>query len=392
METFPLRRTSSPTWQYSFAVDAPSDGTEPVYRMVLDAEGDEIIGKKKVDFTTFVAKPGLVLEDLGSVELLELKVEPLGADTRATYKFNVDAKANIDNLAKEVDRRPRPGVTGDWRGVPVLNGDYVRIRATGTICPNSGPLCSGPEGVSPTRKKDWQSSNKPGFSGLYHAALVGMLAGKPLYVGRWLEFRVTTAGMLLLGVNDKDVGNSGGFQVEVEVNPPDLVAAGAVGPAATSSITCCSWSERTAFPLKSRRRCRPSSLRARANAKRSRRPRRNGSACWRPRRSRSSRPASRSARHGQVEMVDELHDWLAAHQRHSQHQPDNLFRRQPPRAKRGRAGGPERPLNPIGIESLEDLLDVVGDNPAEVRERLADAGRFGDVHARHPDPIARTGN
>jgi hypothetical protein len=231
LETFALPRTSSPSWNYSFAVEAPADRTESVHILVVDAEGDQVIGKKKVSFDTFVAKPGIVVEDVGSAELVQFKVEalPLTAAS-AAYKFTVDGTADIDALAKEVDRRPRAGVAGDWRGVPVLNGDFVRIRAVGSVCPNSGNICGGPEGVTAQRKPGWQSYDRPAFKGLNHAALVGMLAGKPLYAGRWLEFRAERAGTLLLGVNDTGLSNnSGAFQVDVEINPPDLVTTGTVG-------------------------------------------------------------------------------------------------------------------------------------------------------------------
>ncbi len=232
METFPVVRKASPVWNYSFAITvSPDRASEPLYIMVVDAEGDEIIGKTKVEVGAFVGKPGFVVEDAGSVQLLQFKVEPAPPSASSTFTFTVAPKDDLDKVAADVDKRPRPGVAGDWRGVPILNGDYVRIRATGTVCPNSGSICAGPEGISPKRKSSWQSYNRKDFKGLYHAALIGMLAGKPVYVGRWLEFKADTAGTLLLGINDNDVGNNSGtgFQVIVEVNPPDMVSAGTVG-------------------------------------------------------------------------------------------------------------------------------------------------------------------
>jgi hypothetical protein len=103
----------------------------------------------------------------------------------------------------------------------VLNGDVVRIRARGAVCPGTwySEECAGPEGFA--HVEGWLRYNRPEFRGLPHASLVGLYAGEPVVVGEGTEFVVERPGLLLLGVNDVDPGNnSGGFEVVVEINPP----------------------------------------------------------------------------------------------------------------------------------------------------------------------------
>jgi hypothetical protein len=222
-ETFPVPATLSPRWDYGFALDVRDFG--PTTRVVLavrDVDGDEVVGEKSMTLADLLGTPSRI-ESMGSVTSFQVTVESLpDVPEPKTLRFQVPTDVSIEDNAKEVANRPR--FEGDWQGIPVLNGDVIRVRASGKVCPSSfhSETCSGPEGFS--QFGDWLTYNRPEFRDLAHASLVAMVAGRPLFVGTGVEFTVERPGVLLLGVNDKDTGNnSGGFQVTVEVNPPDLV-------------------------------------------------------------------------------------------------------------------------------------------------------------------------
>jgi hypothetical protein len=222
-ETFPLPATAAPRWDYGFAIDVRDFGaTTPVVLAVRDVDGGEILGEKTMTLADLLASPSRN-DPMGSVTSFQVSVEALpDRPEPKTLSFQVPMNVSIETNAKEVQNRPR--FQGDWQGVPLLNGDVVRIQASGRGCPSNwfSDRCSGPEGF--TQYKNWMQHNRTEFKDLPHASLVAMLAGKPFFVGGTAQFTVERPGVLLLGVNDKDTGNNKGeFAVVVEVNPPDLV-------------------------------------------------------------------------------------------------------------------------------------------------------------------------
>ena len=229
-ETFPLPARTAPRWDYGFAIDVRDFGpAAPVVLAVRDVDGGEILGENSMTLAELLASPSRN-DSMGSVTSFQVSVEALAdIPEPKTYRFRVPMNVSIETNAEEVQSRPR--FQGDWQGVPLLNGDVVRIQAWGRGCPSSCggivrvsrcQVCSGPEGI--TQYRDWMKYNRAEFKDLPHASLVAMLAGKPFFVGSGAQFTVEQPGVLILGPNDSDTGNNTGeFTVAVEVNPPDLV-------------------------------------------------------------------------------------------------------------------------------------------------------------------------
>jgi hypothetical protein len=218
-ETASRRAKFNPVWDYSFAVDRRDFTSDsPVIIVVSDGDGDAPIGHFRLTLKTFLAQPDMNLSG-ESVRALQIHVDPL-PDRSAVkvYRFRVPSAESLESLA---ERTSNPRFEGDWQPVNVLNGDMIRIRAEGAVQPGtfSSDAC-GPAGCENGR---WASYNRDDFKDVPHAALVAYLAGSARYVGATAEIEVTKAGRLLLGINDKDVGNNNGyFDAVVEVNPPDL--------------------------------------------------------------------------------------------------------------------------------------------------------------------------
>jgi hypothetical protein len=117
---------------------------------------------------------------------------------------------------------------GDWKAIPIAQGDLVEVTATGTVCPSDVEkrACTGPDGF----RDKWLKYNDPAFRtcvGCNHAALVAQLGLESMAIGAHRRFVADTSGLLLLGVNDVKVrGNSGIYQVKVVVNGEPAFAYG----------------------------------------------------------------------------------------------------------------------------------------------------------------------
>lgn len=219
LTTLPAGPTLSPRWRYPMALDITGYAlSEPVVVLVRDAVDQGVIAQTHFPLGELLARPLMRLVDLGGVATLDIAIDPLPAvPAPATYELIVPTNAPAQWLIEHEDT----GIS--WRRVPVLNGDIVRIQATGTICPSSWDAsdCFDPGGA-PGR---WASYNHAGFRDVPHGALIGLYADIGITVGTYTEFRAEKSGWITLFVNDTDVGNnSGAFQVTVEVNPPDLAA------------------------------------------------------------------------------------------------------------------------------------------------------------------------
>lgn len=103
-------------------------------------------------------------------------------------------------------------VTWAETSVFVEKGETVSITATGKVWANASVSC-GPEGVKD--RPDWDMycivKGKP------HAGLIARIGkSEPVFIGMAGTLTAKEAGILLLGVNDSDVGNNKGeFEVWV---------------------------------------------------------------------------------------------------------------------------------------------------------------------------------
>ena len=218
--TAPPRRTDlAPVWNYSVMVDVRDHSPDsPASFTIRDADGDGAMGEHSLSLRELLAKPEHRLGG-GAVESLHVRVEQApDVPEPKVYRFRVPVNETIEALAERAGAR----FAGDWQAVEVLNGDKVRVTATGAVLPSTfSSKTAGPEGI---RDGSWSQHNRAEFRDLPHAALVAVHAGASLYIGRGFRGTARNPGRLLLGVNDQDVSNNSGyFDVLVEVNPADLI-------------------------------------------------------------------------------------------------------------------------------------------------------------------------
>jgi hypothetical protein len=217
--TLPAGPTLSPRWLYPLAVDITGmDMSEPVIILVRDAYDKGVISQARMTLAELIQKPLTRLFELGSVITLDLAVEQLpSVPEHKRHQLTVPANRS----AEELMRAESASAGKDhWRRIPVLNGDTVVVSALGEVCPSSRDAgqCFDANGAAGR----WQAHNYPEFRDAPHAALVGFYADIPVLIGSSTIFRAQRSGWLMLFVNDTDAGNNtGGFQVRVEVNPPD---------------------------------------------------------------------------------------------------------------------------------------------------------------------------
>jgi hypothetical protein len=219
LTTRPAGPTLSPRWRYPMALDITGYAlSEPVVVLVRDAVDEGVIAQTHFPLAELLARPLMRLVDLDGVATLDIAIEPLPAVPPAeTYQVTVPANASPEWLIQHEN----PDAMS-WQRIPLLNGDIVRIHATGAICPSSWePSACYDAGGAPGR---WSSYNRPGFASVPHGALIGLYADIGITVGTYIEFRAEKSGWLTLFVNDTDLGNNAGaFHVSVEVNPVDLI-------------------------------------------------------------------------------------------------------------------------------------------------------------------------
>jgi hypothetical protein len=105
-------------------------------------------------------------------------------------------------------------------GIDVAPGDTVTIEATGIVqLDPSGKFGVGPDGHPDPALTvfNLQVNGKP--IDAQHGELIARIGnGDPIVVGAKHTFQVTTAGRLILAVNDAGVGNnSGAFEARIQV-------------------------------------------------------------------------------------------------------------------------------------------------------------------------------
>jgi hypothetical protein len=228
------RPTLTPKWNWSFALDTRDYKYDSQISFVVrDGDGEKLLAKYETSIGEILVKPDHQLPAADSVEILQIKVEPLPSSPEyRVFHFKVPANESLMDMAS----RPRPQSDNGWQPIPVLNGDAIRIGATGAVTFSSG-VPAFKDTVSPEGRTSVErgSSSHPleQCEKMPDHALVAFLAGKPIFIGTKHEnSKVPESGQLLLGVNDIDVGDSSGyFEVTVEVNPPDLIAQRRPAPA-----------------------------------------------------------------------------------------------------------------------------------------------------------------
>jgi len=225
-----IRRTTlTPKWNWPFALNHYKSDSQISF-FVRDADGGGSLGQYPLTVGKLMelARPDYHFPAAGSVEILQIKVEPLpDIPEHRVFHFKVPANESLIDLAS----RQGPRLENSWQPIPVLNGDAIRIVATGMVTFSAGfPRSLYEHTVSPEGRTSVErgSGSHPleQCEKMNDHALVAFLAGKPIFIGasKYENPSVEQSGQFLLGVNDIDVGNnSGSFDVTVDVNPPDLI-------------------------------------------------------------------------------------------------------------------------------------------------------------------------
>lgn len=223
------RPTLTPKWNWPFALDTRDYKSDSqISFIVRDGDGERLLAKYETSVGEILAKPDRQFPVADSVEILQIKVEPLpNSPEHRVFHFNVPANESLMDLASRQGPRSENG----WQAIPVLNGDAIRIWATGTVTFSAGSPRSlyehtvSPEGRASVERGSWSHPLEQ-CEKMNDHALVAFLAGNPIFIGakKYEDPKVEQSGQLLLDVNDIDVSNSSGsFNVTVEVNPDDLI-------------------------------------------------------------------------------------------------------------------------------------------------------------------------
>lgn len=202
-------QTYAPAWDQPIALDV--GGRHPSDRVVIqigDAVDNATIGQVETTIGALLGKSSLTFTNVGQASTLDVTIVPLQIRPPRSYEIMVPAHIAYDTLVK----------TGmpEWMAVPVWNGDTVSIEAVGSVCPSSPSECFDPTGAAEGRWRD-HNIHREG----HHASLIAATPGAMLEIGHTRTFRVEQSGLVMLFVNDKDVGNnSGWFRARVVVTPP----------------------------------------------------------------------------------------------------------------------------------------------------------------------------
>lgn len=234
LQSAPVRATLKPQWHWSFALDRREYGAEsPITFVIRDAQGEGEIGKYRTTVADLLDHRETQVEAPDSVGLLQIAVEPLPEVSKPhAYHFTIPANQSL--MSRILNQGPQSGT--DWRAIPILNGDSIRVVAKGAVTLNPGIFLSFKEPVDPKGKQVSMGMYPhllQGCEEMPSGALVAILAGKCRLVGTEQSFStVKEAGQLLLLINDADAigGNSGQFDVQVEVTPPYILNSKPVAP------------------------------------------------------------------------------------------------------------------------------------------------------------------
>jgi C2 domain len=207
-----VQRAYTPTWSQPMAIDVRGlQVNEPVVIQIMDGADDSFIAQHEMKLSDLLARPSRTITNLGAVASLDVEVRPMSPRSGAFFDLTVPGNLRRDDL--------EAGRGQGWLPIPVWNGDTLTIAAGGEVCPSSWSRndCFGPDGADGGR---WSSYSV--FKNVPHASLVGVMPQGNVYIGSSRQLLVEQAGLLLLFVNDEDVGNNRGeFQVRVRVDPPE---------------------------------------------------------------------------------------------------------------------------------------------------------------------------
>jgi len=205
----PIGQTLAPTWSQPMAIPAHYAADTPALIQVLDAIDQSVIAQRELRAGDLLAPGARTLTGIGDVASLDVAVRRMPPREAFEVEMHVDPRRTLQELAD--------GRDPSWAAIPVWNGDRIHIEAAGEVCPSKPTPCFGPQGAEPGR---WRSYNYDGYEDARHASLVGLLPGQPIAIGARADVVAEQAGLLLLFVNDTDVGNDdGGFDVLVHVDP-----------------------------------------------------------------------------------------------------------------------------------------------------------------------------
>ncbi len=226
VRTYPVPSTLKPQWEYSAVFDEAAlkkAGKKAKFILYdwVSAEKEVPLARGRIEMSKLL-KPGTRTIRLGPAKI-KYRVEALSATPRI-YEYEVPATRQIADLARDAATTQK---AGEYMAVPVAEGETVQIEASGKVQPNAKKYPkrkAGPEGI-PTISTKVQY-NQPGFrKGENHAALILQLGTTSMMVGKSKTFTASTAGLLILAINDlKTADNGGAFKVKVTVKAPGKAA------------------------------------------------------------------------------------------------------------------------------------------------------------------------
>jgi hypothetical protein len=224
IQSFAIPMTLEPKWNWSFAIDTSKHPLESKVNIVIvDDDVSDGGGSTLAQFPITVGGivHGAVERNSDSVKALQIAVSPDNRTRKQPpLQFSVPANhAEIRNASQS--KR-----TDVWHPIEVLNGDFVRIQATGYVKIVSEWIAGtdelGPGGREPSLGTHLQPLE--GCESTRHrGGLVAIISGRCREIGTGSEFRIVgESGPLFLLVNDNDkLGkNSGQFDVMIDVVPP----------------------------------------------------------------------------------------------------------------------------------------------------------------------------
>jgi len=232
IQSAPVRTTLRPKWDWSFAVDTREYTRDtPLRILIVDDDGGELLGEFPPTTVGELVDGRAPLSHAGSVHALQVVVAMLSQTPQpARYQFSVPAnRATVQKLYEQPSQDSHV-----WHPIEVLNGDTLRISATGSVTIDYalGRLAEtlGPDGEEPGMGFDPKALE--GCEGARRGSVVAIVSGKCLPVGARREITmVGESGRLLLLVNDSDrLGrNTGEFDVTVDVLSPSSNAVTSAG-------------------------------------------------------------------------------------------------------------------------------------------------------------------
>jgi hypothetical protein len=190
-----------PVWNFPVVVDLMD--TDLVHVTVVDWDEPsayDVIGHAMVTGRELLAGAIIEMPRAGRFGKLVLSVAPAPVAAEPTrHRAAVAGKA-----------------TWSETGISLIAGQRVSIIAAGEICTRGSERssCAGPEGQARPAE-----SNVAGFERVGHGQLIAGVGDVRFAIGREIKLVAPSSGPLLLGINDRNVGdNSGELEVAIVVD------------------------------------------------------------------------------------------------------------------------------------------------------------------------------